>query len=105
MEARNNASTDWEEIGRLDPGANESQSPFLLTFVTLRNVHTGQIRVDVQVPYAKTLRFPEDLGVLLRCFGWGMASLGTEWRNCSFETWHGCCEVLWQVDSVLKIVD
>jgi hypothetical protein len=102
MKENNKASTDWVEVKRVE-GDNGSESPFLFTFVALRNVHTGKLRIDVQIPNADALRFPEDLGVLLHSFGWGLAGLGMVLRGVSFPTWHGCCEVLWKVDYLLKI--
>ena len=105
MEATNNASTDWVEIRRAESGEDGSQSPFLFTFVILQNVRTGKLRVDVQIPNVEALRFPDDLGVLLRSLGWGMASLGMELRGFSLEAWHDCCEVLSKVDYALGIVE
>ncbi len=104
MKENNTASTEWIEIGREGSNSEGSDSPFMFVFVTYQNIHTGKLRVDVQIPNAGVLRFPEDLGVLLRSFGWGMASLGMTLRNSPPQTWHDCCEVLDEVDALFKVV-
>ena len=44
------------------------------TFVATREAKTGVIRYHLTVPNAERLVFPDDLGVILQCFGWGIVN-------------------------------
>jgi hypothetical protein len=52
------------------------------TFRAIRD-ERGKLRFVITIPNADQIVFPDDLGVLLQCFGWGMASLGYELKEDS----------------------
>jgi len=72
-------------------------------FVATRDFGSGEIRYQVTVPNAERLVFPDDFGVVLQCFGWGMAFLSNRTTNMTFDSWSDCCKVVLKVESVLKL--
>ena len=72
-------------------------------FVATRDFGSGEIRYQVTLPNAERLVFPDDFGVLLQCFGWGVASLGKKTTDMTFETWSDFCEVIWKVEYLLRL--
>lgn len=72
-------------------------------FTAVRGMKGGEIRYHVTVPNAERLVFPDDLGVLLQCFGWGVAALDQKTRAHPFAVWHGCCEVIGKLEHCLKL--
>jgi hypothetical protein len=77
----------------------------VLSFRAFRDVETGETCIHVSVPNAERLVFPDDLGVLLQCFGWGIADLGYFLGavDSSFETWRGCSQVITKVEYCLRL--
>jgi len=70
---------------------------------TLVDVRTGETRVQVTIPNADRIVLPDDLGVLLQCFGWGMAGMGCEPKTTPWETWSACCQVIWKLEYCLRL--
>ena len=109
MEAKSNASTDWVVASDVPTSCEPLGTPLALQFVLMRNVRSGELRLDVHMPYPDELRLPQDLGVLLHNFGWAVAAecmkLRTYEVDEDYETWHGCCQVLEKVDFALNLVD
>ena len=72
-------------------------------FVATRDFGSGEIRYQVTLPNAERLVFPDDFGVLLQCVGWGVAKLGMQTTNMTFETWSDICDVIWKVEYLLRL--
>ena len=62
------------------------------------------LRFEITVPNAEKIVFPDDLGVLLQCFGWSMAGLGYHLSDTPHETFRGCCKVMGELEAFLGII-
>ncbi len=103
MTEANVASAEWQVVGREDfSGSWEDLGTFELTLVALRNVKSGEIRIDVSIPNADHLVLSRDLSVVLHCFGWGMVCLGEQLRRSPVEVLQGICGTMQKVDYTLK---
>lgn len=56
------------------------------------------------MPKLDQVVFPDDLDVLMQCFGWGMASLGMEmYRWPEPRIWSSCCRRIGKIEYCLRL--
>jgi hypothetical protein len=106
-------TSDWTELARERFRRDGVAAPVAPTLVAFRNFKTGETRIDVTIPAAHLLDIPKDLGVILQCIGWGMATLDYRLRHLptnprpdDYQTgmaWHDCCQVIWKVEYCLEL--
>lgn len=102
--AKPKAGDTKQEIATVQFSRDGLHGPIVLTFRAFRDVGTGETRLHVSVPNAERLVFPDDLGVLLQCFGWGMAGMGFDLGAVdSIASWHACCRVVTKVEYCLRL--
>jgi len=97
------ATAGWKDIGGSRFRRPGLSGPIDLFLVARQNPETGEIRFEVRIPNAERISFRDDLGVLLQCFGWGMAGLGMDAALIPPEAWHDCCQVIWKVEGCLRL--
>jgi hypothetical protein len=94
----------WKNVTTVKFSRDGKNGPIELTLNAHRDIETGETRVQVTIPYAEQLVFPDDLGVLLQCFGWGMASMGCRLMPVrSMDAWCDCCWVVTKVEHCLRL--
>jgi len=76
--------------------------PVELSLTAVRNLGSGETRIQAAVPNADRLVFPDDLGVLIQCFGWAMASLGTDLGDDPW-VFRGCADIVQRVEYCLRL--
>ena len=77
--------------------------PIDLTFRAVRDEEGGAIRLVVTMPKLDQVVLPDDLGVLMQCFGWGMASLVMDLYRWPEPTiWSNCCQQIGKVEHCLR---
>ncbi len=103
MKERKPRTATLQEVAKVRFNKDGEAVTVDLTLRAVRNVETGQIRVDVTIPNADQLVYPSDLGVLLQCFGWGMASMGVKLGGDPHLIWHDCCDLIWKVEYCLRL--
>jgi len=97
------AATAERELATVRFGRDGSLGPIVLTLKAFCDGDTGETRIHVSVPNAERLVFPDDLGVLLQCFGWGMAGMGFDLGAVDREAWRACCQVICEVEHCLRL--
>lgn len=102
METGKKRPTEWVEASNRFGRAGKNRM-IELKFKAVRDERM-KLRFEITVPNADEIVLPDDLGVLLQCFGWGMAGLGYRLSDTPHDTFHGCCEVMWEVDAFLGLV-
>lgn len=92
------------QIAEFQFGRDGKLAPIELVFKTLYDLKTRETRVEVTIPNANLIVLPDDLGVLLQCFGWGMAGMGCDLKKGkAAETWRACCQVITKVEHCLRL--
>lgn len=105
MKGESNARCEWVEVERHPTGEPEGPSPFLFVVVKLRNVDTGAIRIDVQIPNAHALNFREDFPMLMRCFGVALAGYSFSGQRNDREAFRDNMEVVCGIERLFNLLD
>jgi hypothetical protein len=104
MESKDRYVTAEREVSRVRFSRDGKAVLIDPTFKAIRD-NRGQLRFEITIPNAHKIVFPDDLGVLLQCFGWGMAGLGQNLTdNPNIDPWYDCCEVIGKVEYCLRLL-
>jgi hypothetical protein len=90
-------------LGREQFNRAGKRGPIKLTIAETCDVISGEVRYHVTVANAERLVFPDDFGVVLQCFGWGLANVASCSHGFPIEVWCGCCDVISKVEYCLKL--
>lgn len=92
------------ELARARFSRDGKNCPIDLTFRAARDEESGAVRLIVTMPKLDQVVFPDDLDVLMQCFGWGMASLGMEmYRWPEPRIWSSCCRRIGKIEYCLRL--
>ena len=105
MKGESNARCEWVEVERHPTGEPEGPSPFLFVVVKLRNVDTGAIRIDVQIPNAHVLNSREDYPHLIRSFAVAIAGYAFGGRWSEREAFRDSMEAVCGIERLFNLFD